>query len=152
LDEGGTAVRFRSVLIGRPDDDDPDRADDVLGIAERAVSVRLDAGFATLAPLAPLAPLADGPPFRGGRAGGAPSRQGDSAPSRQRPQGRKGQEPTLLRAVVDLLGHEPVSQSELARRLGRKPDDRSVRRALAALEQQGRAVRTDAGWRGSPEP
>jgi hypothetical protein len=145
-DESGTVERFRSVLIARPDDDHPDRADDVLGIVERAVSVRLDADFAALAPLAPLAPLADEPPRRGGQADSAPSRQADSAPSRQGPRGRRGQEPTLLRAVVDLLGDEPVTQSELARRLGREPSDRSVRRALAALEEQGRAVRRDAGW------
>jgi hypothetical protein len=42
LDESGLSVRFRSVLIARPDDDEPDRVDDVLEIVERASGLRVD--------------------------------------------------------------------------------------------------------------
>ena len=42
----------------------------------------------------------------------------------------------------------PQTVASLAREVGRDPRDATVRRALAALGEAGRAVRTENGWRG----
>lgn len=43
---------------------------------------------------------------------------------------------------------EPLTGAEIARRVGRDPKDRTVRRVLEALEERGAARRVERGWRG----
>jgi hypothetical protein len=137
-DESGSFSRFRSVVIARKDDDHPDRADDVLDVRERAVNARIDAGLAEL-----LLPVVAAPDPRRGSLGGNGRARGNAA---RRGNGQRGSKPPgLIEAVFGLLGAEPVTQSWVAVELGRKPSDGSVRRALAALEEQGRVVRLDSG-------
>lgn len=57
----------------------------------------------------------------------------------------------LTDAIVAQL---PGTQAEIARAVGRKPSDGTVRRRLAALAEEGLVVQSDDGWRragGLPE-
>ena len=52
----------------------------------------------------------------------------------------------LTVAILAAAGDEPASVAELARRVGRKPKDGSVRNALSALERAGEMHRAAGGW------
>jgi hypothetical protein len=52
----------------------------------------------------------------------------------------------LAARLAEHLNGEPRSRSELARRVGRRADDGSVRRALELLESEGRGARAGRGW------
>ena len=54
----------------------------------------------------------------------------------------------LAEELFELLGDEPRTIASLAREVGRDSKDATVRRALTALAEAGRAVRTENGWRG----
>lgn len=57
--------------------------------------------------------------------------------------------------LLDALqaAEQPLSRSELARRIGRGRDDGTVRRALEDLAERGAAIRERTGWRkGGPPP
>jgi hypothetical protein len=58
----------------------------------------------------------------------------------------------LADQLLDVLGEEPQTMASLAREVGRDPKDGTVRRALTALAEGGRAARTESGWRRVPVP
>jgi S-DNA-T family DNA segregation ATPase FtsK/SpoIIIE len=143
-DESGSFVRFRSVVIARPDDEHPDRADDVLTVVERAAGNRIDAVFGT-------GPGQAGPgqgdsPVGGGVRGPADGR----ARRRSRGPKRSGQRADAVEAACAALSEhlstDPLSGRALAELLGRQPDDSTVKRALRRMAGDGRAVRTPDGW------
>lgn len=130
-DETGRYVRFRADAILRPDDDHPDRHDDVQAIVDRAVAHRVDAGFADLNVEAPL------------------KGEGTSASEqcKSKPRVKNSKRAEVMAALTEHLGDEPLSLSELARRVGKKPSDGLVRLALNELAGNGQAVRNaDGKW------
>ena len=63
-------------------------------------------------------------------------------------QRKRGSKPRLTAAelapqILDLL---PAKAGQIAKQLGRKPSDGTVRRALAGLEETGAAERVDGTW------
>jgi DNA segregation ATPase FtsK/SpoIIIE, S-DNA-T family len=147
LDEGGTTVRFRGVLIGRPDDDDPDRADDVLRVVERAAGDRLTRDLAALPGLPGVPPAVAHTPL-GYEGTGMPAMPDKPSPRRGKAHGNgrsPGQVPALLGPLMDRWDGAPMSQSGLARLLDRGPTDGSVRRAIRAAQDQGLMQRNPEG-------
>lgn len=148
-DETGRAVRFRSVALLRPDDEDPDREDDVLRIVERATGDRLTRDFAELTGVPDVTSESAHTPTgyveRAVPATPAPAvKTGKKTPGvNGKP--RKTRTPELMQPIMDAWDGEPLTQSGLARLVGRKPTDGSVRRAVTALEKQGFIVRNEDG-------
>jgi hypothetical protein len=58
----------------------------------------------------------------------------------------------LAGELLEALGEEPQTVASLAREVGRDPKDGTVRRALTALAEGGRAARTESGWKRVPVP
>jgi S-DNA-T family DNA segregation ATPase FtsK/SpoIIIE len=143
-DESGSFVRFRSVVIARPDDEHPDRAEDVLAVVERAAGNRIDAVFGT--------PPGQAGPGHGGSpvGGGAPSPADGRAKRRSRGPKRSGQRADAVEAacvaLIPLMSEKPLSGRALAELLGREPDDGTVKRALRRMGEDGRAERLRDGW------
>jgi hypothetical protein len=151
LDENGTFTRFRTVLVTRPDPDDhPDWVDDVKQVVDRAKALRVNR-----APVAELAGLSDSADANAHTPTGYVERDVAATPVRAVKPGnkttgvngkpRKTRTPELMQPIMDAWDGEPLTQSGLARLVGRKPTDGSVRRAVTALEKQGFIVRNEDG-------
>jgi hypothetical protein len=138
LDETGRYVRFRSVLIGRPDDEHPDRSDDVLTVVRRAHGARPE----WRRPGLPERGLPGVTPEGGNNRGNAGDGNQDVAPRRVEPSAAE----VFAAEVAAVLTDEGCSQAEVCRRLGRDKTDGRVRRALTALQADGRAVKVDGRW------
>lgn len=141
LAETGRWTYFRSVFVGRPDDAEPGRTDDVRVVVEHATARRADRVLAGL-----VTDQGDAPSLEG-----EIDQAADQAPDDRVDQAARTSLGDVMAALVEHLDEAPLAGAELARRIGRRPDDRTVRRALAALQTDGRAVRTSDGWIVGPD-